>query len=612
MNRMLRRDFLKAVPAVAYALSNATKLSAFPLRSRDSTAKILLDPFEYRGVKLLNSRFLQQYQSARDYYFSVPDDDILKGFREAAGLPAPGQTLGGWCSRNSATVLGQWLSGMARMYRATGDSAVRDKAVRLVTEWGKTIKPDGDCGMRHYTYDKMVCGLVDLQLYADFPDSIPLLEKITDWASRTFSRENVPARARPDGVYQGRPSEWYTLSENLYRAFQLTGNPKFKTFAEVWLYHPYWNKFANTAAPVDAHGVHAYSHVNCFSSAAMAYAVTEDPTYLHVIKNAYDYLQNFQCYATGGYGPAETFMSPNGGLGKALESRYNTFETVCGSWAAFKLSKYLMRFTGEARYGDWIEQLLYNGIGAALPITTGGRNFYYSDYRVGGGMKVYLWERYTCCSGTYIQDVADYHDIIYFKDASGLFVNLYVPSEVTWNHREGEVKLVQETKYPEAETSTLTFQMKRSVNFSLHFRVPGWSRDVAVKVNGVGVDVKCIPGTWATIERTWNPGDRVEITIPLRLRMLPVDRQHPHRVAVVRGPSVLVLDADHHEAEFRLPESDDELNTWLVAENEPNVYRVAPPGAGRIGSKFRPFYGAEEDYPYQMYFDRDALPSSLW
>ena len=66
-----------------------------------------------------------------------------------------------------------------------------------------------------------------------------------------------------------------------------------------------------------------------------------------------------------------------------------------------------MQFTGEARYGDWIERLLYNAIGAALPVTERGSNFYYSDYRVGGGMKVYNWDTYTCLSGTYIQNLAD-------------------------------------------------------------------------------------------------------------------------------------------------------------------------------------------------------------
>ena len=190
-------------------------------------------------------------------------------------------------------------------------------------------------------------------------------------------------------MHSGKPLEWYTLSENLFRAFETSGDERFKTFAEVWLYPAYWNKFADTSDPPDAFGVHAYSHVNTFSSAAMAYAVTGDAKYLNIIKNAYDFLQNTQCYATGGFGPVERIMPTNGNLGKALDLQMNTCETPCCSWAAFKLAKYLMQFTGESRYGDWIERLLYNGIGAALPITGNGKNFYYADYRVAGGVKYY-------------------------------------------------------------------------------------------------------------------------------------------------------------------------------------------------------------------------------
>src|SRR5262245_1379729 len=327
---MRRRDFLKAAPLAAYGLTlTARGDSSSP--ALPAQAKLELETFDYVGVRLRESRWQKQYQAAREFWLNLPEDDILHGYRAAAGLPAPGKPLGGWCARNSNTVFGQWLSGMSRIYRVTGDTALRDKAVRLFNEWAKTVKADGDCGMRHYPFEKLVCGLVDLKAYADFPDAIPMLEKVTDWAAKNFSRENVPATP-VRGNYSGRVSEWYTLAENLYRAYQLTGNTKFKDFAAVWLYHPYWNKFANSASPTDAQGVHAYSHVNTWSSAAMAYAVTGEEKYLRIIQNAYEYLQNTQCYATGGYGPSEFIAAPDGGIGRALDTRQDTFETACGSW----------------------------------------------------------------------------------------------------------------------------------------------------------------------------------------------------------------------------------------------------------------------------------------
>jgi len=137
---------------------------------------------------------------------------------------------------------------------------------------------------------------------------------------------------------------------------------------------------------------------------------------------------------------------------------------------------------------------------------------------VAGGVKVYARDVYTCRSGTYCQTVSDFPNQIYYKDASSLYVNLYLPSEVTWSRADSETKIVQETRYPEAEASTFTVNTKEGCAFALKFRVPGWSRDMTLKVNGAAASVKCEPGTWAVIERNWNSGDTVEVTIPLALR----------------------------------------------------------------------------------------------
>lgn len=607
---MARREFLKAVPVTAYALAQAAE--GMTLRAPPPAARIKIEPFDYEGVVLREGRWQQQYQEARDFYLNVSDDDILHGYRQAAGLPAPGKPLGGWCARNSNTVFGQWLSGMSRFAKGGNDTAMRDKAVRLFTEWAKTVGPDGNCGMTHYPFEKLVCGLVDLQLYADYPDTTAILGKVTDWAIKNFDRTRGPAAPKPWEMHSGKPLEWYTVGENLFRAYQLTGDAKFKDFAEVWRYDAYWNKFAGTADPTDAWGVHAYSHVNTFSSAAMAYAVNGDAKDLQVIRNAFDFLQNTQCYATGGFGPSERIMPTNGNLGRALDYHQNSCEAPCCSWASFKLARYLTQFTGEARYGDWVEKLMYNGVGAALRIQNAGRHFYYADYRVAGGVKVFARDVYTCCSGTYCQGVADYPNQIYYKDASSLYVSLYMPSEVTWKRPAGEVKVMQDTRYPEAETSKFTVTAADGAAFALKFRVPGWSQGMSVKLNGAPAKVDCQPGTWAVLERAWKSGDQVEVTIPLPLRFSAVDKWHPQRIAVLRGPVVLVQEGNAHEPVFKLPENDTDLNRWLVPDSPEGYYRMAPPDGTTVRAKFLPFYDAIESLAYRMYFDNDKLPDVLW
>jgi uncharacterized protein len=604
-----RREFVAAAAASSSLLASGVAIAA---PEKESAGRGVLQTFNDASVKLGDSRWRTQYDKAREFYFGVSNDDILQGFRAEANLPAPGKPLGGWAARSSGGIFGQWLSGMSRMYRYTGDKEMRDKAITLFSEWAKTIGADGNCRMRHYPFEKLVCGLVDLKRYADCDEAITVLAKVTDWAGKNFDRERAPAAPRPAEVHSGKPLEWYTLSENLFRAFETSGDERFKTFADVWLYPAYWNKFADTADPADAWGVHAYSHVNTFSGAAMAYAMTGDAKYLHIIINAYDFLQNTQCYATGGFGPVERIMPTNGNLGKALDLQMNTCETPCCSWAAFKLAKYLMQFTGESRYGDWIERLLYNGIGAALPITGNGKNFYYADYRVAGGVKYYARSTYTCCSGTYIQAVADYYNLVYLHDDSSLCVNLYLPSEVTWKGAAGEVNVAQKTSYPEAETSTFAVQTPQDLKFALKFRVPSWCPNMSIRVNGAAASVECPPGKWAVVDRQWKSGDQVEVKIPLPLRYQAVDRWHPDRVAIVRGPVVLVQDAAVHEAVHALPANDEELNQWLVPAGASGVFRMQPPDKVNVVATFQPFYAMPEVNSYRMYFDRKSLPYMLW
>jgi DUF1680 family protein len=344
-----------------------------------------------------------------------------------------------------------------------------------------------------------------------------------------------------------------------------------------------------------------------------------------MLKNAYEFLQNTQCFATGGYGPVERIMPTNGNLGKALETQQNSCEAPCCSWAAFKMARYLMTFTGDSRYGDWIERLLYNGIGAALPITGAGKNFYYADYRIAGGAKTYARSTYTCCSGTYLQAVAEYANLIYFKDAASLFVNLFLPSEVIWSRPDGDVRLTQETSYPKSESVKLTLSLKAKAHFALKLRVPNWSHDFSVTVNGDATNTESIAGKWATIDRQWSDGDKVEIRIPLAFRYVPVDKWHADRVAVVRGPVVFVQDAAVHEPVYALPANDEELNKLLAPDrlvgqfslklagaNSAGAGRFVPPDVAQAGAKFMPYYAIPEVNSYRMYFDRSDRPVVLW
>jgi DUF1680 family protein len=573
----------------------------------------MLEAFDHRGVRLDAGMLRRQFEETREFYMRVPNDDLLKGFRERAGLPAPGVELGGWYSNDYGNILGQFLSGLARMYAATGDPACKSKADALLHEWARCIGPDGypfyslKPASAAYNYDKLVGSLVDMIVYCGNAEASGCLARITDWAEKNLNR--IRDYANADGAGPRAPwSEWYTLSEHLYRAYLATGETRYRDFAEVWEYTEYWDLYAKKRDIFGprANGerqprYHAYSHVNALSGAALAYQVKGDKHYLDTLKNAYDFLQAHECFATGGYGPDEA-LAPREELLRLLGKTHNTVETQCGSWAAFKMGRYLILFTGDARYGDWIERVLLNCIGASLPNAADGRVFYYSDYNPGGARKVLFDSGWSCCSGSRPMAVAGYHDLIYFKDAKDLYLNLYTPSTVEWERAGKKVTVCQRTRFPEEETVEVTVSVEKPMLFGLNLRAPGWlAGRMPATINGKPVEARVGKGRWVRFERRWRDGDRLAVRLPMRFRSEGLDAERGWPAAICYGPVVMAvrsLDGNpaakldlKHLAKVLVPSAGEPLTYHL--RTDPSIL-------------VRPFYALRENEPYYLYLDPAA------
>lgn len=566
--------------------------------------RVLL-PFDYQGVRLTGGVLKRQLDQAEEDYLRIPNDDLLLGFRRRAGLPAPGHELGGWYSDDVFHVFGQILSGLARMYAATGEPDCKAKAGALLDGWEKCVAPDGYFyysrrpNAPHYIYDKMVGGLVDMALYAGRRDALDYLAKITGWAEKNLER----SRRYADGS-----TEWYTLSENLYRAYIATGDSRYRRFAQVWEYTPYWRQYAEGHSIFDKRpdggqtsGYHAYSHVNNLGGAAMAYRVTGDSWYLATIKNAYDFLQANECFATGGFGTDET-LAPKDRLVAMLASTTATFETQCGTWAVFKLCKNLMALTGDARYGDWIETVAYNGIAATIPMTADGQVFYYSDYNPFGGVKVNNWTYWTCCTGTRPMAIADVVDLIYFRAPDGLDVNLFLPSTVRFAAGASHVAVTQETRFPEDSQVTFRLRLDRPSEFALRIRDPDWaSGRVTAAINGVPYVVERDGKHWLTVRKKWVNADRVTFRLPMSIRSIPLVGSTSGPAAVTVGPVVLAFRADSSpvnrinlkQPALSLVPSPGEALTYRL-KSDPDVLA-------------RPFYAFKAGEPYFLYLSTDAI-----
>ena len=118
-----------------------------------------------------------------------------------------------------------------------------------------------------------------------------------------------------------------------------------------------------------------------------------------------------------------------------------TAAILARAYGQFKVTRYLMRVTGDSRYGDAMETILCNTILGARPISPDGVSFYYADYNNHDAKKVDYEQKWPCCSGTFPQLTADYGISSYLRSAHGINVNLYVPSRITWQQGSARASL---------------------------------------------------------------------------------------------------------------------------------------------------------------------------
>jgi len=511
-----------------------------------------LDEFGYGDVRLASESHERQLQQTHAVLMNLSEDSLLKPLRQMSGQPAPGDDMGGWYHFDPdyhlgpdglgfapSCPFGQWISALARSYAITGDQATREKVMRLNRLYAKTISGDYYEKNRFptYCYDKLVCGLIASHPYAGAPGALSILERTTDAALPHFPKGAVEHgktwRANKDETWTW--DESYTISENLFLAYQRGAGERYRDLARQYLDDEYYDPLAE--GQNNLAGRHAYSHVNSLSSAMQAYLMLGSEKHLRAAKNGFEMLSR-QSFVTGGWGPDESLPAPDSeDVAASLTSTHASFETPCGSYAHFKLTRYLLRVTHDSRYGDSMERVMYNTVLGAKPLQPDGRNFYYSDYNF-KGRKVYKEVNWTCCSGTLPQVAADYRINTYFRDPYGVFVNLYTPSTLRFVQHGALVSLTQRSGDPFDGLVQLDFSVSKATEFAMRFRIPEWANGASASVNS-GPVVPLMPGVFVTIHREWKTGDRVELHLPMTMRLQPVDSQHPGIVALLCGPIVL-------------------------------------------------------------------------
>jgi len=542
--------------AVAILVIAAARVPAqypVPLKITDKVAAAAV-PFRLEEVRLLDGPFRDAMIRDQEYLLSLDEDRLLHTFRLTAGLPSTAQPLGGWEAPDvelRGHAVGHYLSAVSIMYASTGDARFKARADGLVAQFAivqeaesKTFHPGYlsafpeelfdrvDARQRvwapYYTIHKIMAGLLDAHLLTGNAQALEVLKKQADWVVWRNGRLSEEQR---QAMLQTEHGGMVEVLANLYA---VTGDTRYMTAASWFEHKRIVEPLARGVDPLD--NLHANTQIPKIIGAAREYELTGDRRYRDIAAFFWDRVAHHRSFAFGGNSDGEAFFP------EAETSRHLGAEgpETCNTYNMLKLTRHVFSWSPSAEPMDFYERALFNHIlGSQDPKT--GMVIYYCPLKP-GAFKTFSTptESFWCCVGTGMENHGKYNDTIYFHDDSSLYVNLFIPSELTW--KEKGIKVRQLTKFPEQNSTSLAISADTPVRLAIKVRYPSWaSSGITVLVNGQRQAIASKPGSYVSIDRQWRSGDTVQVQLPMSLHMeaLPDD---PHIQALMYGPIVLAGD----------------------------------------------------------------------
>jgi DUF1680 family protein len=325
--------------------------------------------------------------------------------------------------------------------------------------------------------------------------------------------------------------EYGGMNELLYNLAVVTAEPRWQRLAQRF-------DRRRVLAPLasgrdELQGLHANTTIPQVIGAARGFELGGPAELRRAAETFWQTVTQQRAYCTGGTSNLESWNAPPGVLAHEL-SGYT--EESCVTYNMQKLTRLLFGWTADARLADYYERTLYNGIlGVQHP--TDGDKLYYLPL-ASGYWKLFgtPGQDFWCCTGSMAESFAKLGDSIYFHDHDGVYVNLFIPSELTWSERA--LHLTLDTRFPEEDTLRLTVHTARAQRLTLRVRVPAWTVGGSAHLNGAALPAFAAPGGYLALERRWQEGDVLSVRLPMHLHSAPLPDDRSLQ-AVMFGPLVL-------------------------------------------------------------------------
>ncbi|HEY7276970.1 MAG TPA: glycoside hydrolase family 127 protein [Trebonia sp.] len=503
------------------------------------------------AVRLLDSPFLDNQRRNLSYLLYLDPDRMLHTFRLNYGQRSGARPIGGWESPDSQVrghTVGHLMSALAISYANTADPAAKAAGAYLVGELASLQRAAPQAGYStgylsafpeeffawleagqssrvwspYYMIHKYLAGLIDFCELAGSDQALDVATRLADWVDRRTAPLSYAHMQLILAV------EFGGLPESLVNLYAITGNERYLAVAQRF-YHA-WFLDPLAAGRDDLAGEQCNVNTPKITAALRMWEVTGEAKYRDIAENFWQFATGQHSYVTGGQGDHEHWNPP--GVIAAALSNYTC--EGCVTYNMLKLTR-LLHFHDQARTDvlDYYERALFNHmLGTQDPDSPHGFNCYYSglsagavkqqplNYFPGGDPDAYAtdYDTFTCDTGTGLETQAKFADTIYSRDSRGVYVNLFIPSEVRC--ADHGLTIRQETGFPDDPVVRLTVT-SGAAPMTLRVRVPSWAAGPpGVTLNGAPLR-NTVTGGWVTILRRWTQGDQLAVTLPMRLAFHP-------------------------------------------------------------------------------------------
>lgn len=526
----------------------------------------MINQISYEKVRLLPGLFKERAALNRSYLMELKSENLLQNFYLEAGIRTEREVTDmhlGWespVSQLRGHFLGHWLSAASALVAQNNDRELKAKLDNIVDElarcqqlnggqwvgsipekYFKKLEKNEYIWSPQYTMHKTLMGLYHCALYTHNDTALSILRSAADWYLDWTDDMQLK---NPAAIYSGEEGGMLEIWAGLY---QLTNDKIYLKLADCYSHPSIFKKINAGDDPLSNN--HANASIPWAHGAAMMYEITEDDTWLSLVKKFWKCaVEDREAFCTGGQNSGEFWIPPHK-LGMFIGERNQEFCTV---YNMVRLANYLFCFTGESSYLDYIEKNLYNGFLSQQNKCTGMPAYFlplkYGSVKKWGTKTKDFW----CCHGTTVQAHTIYPRLCWYEDCNTnrLIVGQYINSTYK---RSANVTVTQSidmkyyndgASFDEHDNSRMSrWYIKLSVKadtpeqFTLALRIPSWTAgSPVITINGKNFECEVQNG-YVNIDRIWKD-DTVSLYLPATLTMCSLP-DVPDMISFLEGPIVL-------------------------------------------------------------------------